>query len=69
MRVEAGGYINRAVEKFGPKIAITTPQGSQTFDELNRDGNRIGSGLIRKGLERGGRVGVLSYNRNRGRAA
>ncbi|MBV9908221.1 MAG: acyl--CoA ligase [Hyphomicrobiales bacterium] len=63
MRVEAGGYVNRAVEKFGPKIAITTPQGSQTYDELNRDGNRIGSGLLRKGVERRSRVGVLSYNR------
>lgn len=63
MRVEAGGYINRAVEKFGDKTAISTAQGSQTFTELNRSGNRIGSGLLKKGLARGDRVAVLSYNR------
>lgn len=63
MRVEAGGYINRAVEKFGEKTAITTPEGSQSFTELNRNGNRIGSGLLKSGLAHGDRVAVLSYNR------
>jgi acyl-coenzyme A synthetase/AMP-(fatty) acid ligase len=63
MRVEAGGYINRAVEKFGEKTAITTTQGSYTFTDLNHNGNRIGSGLLRRGAAHGDRVAVLSYNR------
>ncbi|MET4488998.1 class I adenylate-forming enzyme family protein [Bradyrhizobium sp. LA7.1] len=63
MRIEAGGYINRAVEKFGHRTAISGPQGSLSFTDLNGNGNQIGSGLVRSGLARGDRVAVLSYNR------
>jgi len=63
MRVEAGGHISSAVCRFPNKVAITTPQGSQTFRELNESSNRVASGLLARGAVTGDRVGVLAYNR------
>lgn len=38
------------------------PRASQTFTGLNESANRIGSGLLALGAQRGDRVGVLAYN-------
>ncbi|MFL5343202.1 MAG: class I adenylate-forming enzyme family protein [Hyalangium sp.] len=63
MKMTAGGPMMRAAKQFAGRTAITTPQGSQTFAELNAAANRVGSGLRAVGLEPGERVGVLSHNR------
>jgi len=63
MRVEAGGHISSAVCRFPDKVAITTPQGSQTFRELDQSSNKAASGLLASGAVVGDRVGVLAYNR------
>ncbi len=63
MKIEAGGPFTRAAQKFGDSIALTTAAGSLSFDALNRSANRIGSGLLGQGLDRGDRVAVLSHNR------
>jgi acyl-coenzyme A synthetase/AMP-(fatty) acid ligase len=63
MMMTAGGPMMRAARKFADRIALTTPQGSQSFAELNQAANRAGSGLRALGLDRGERVGVLSHNR------
>lgn len=63
MRVEAGALARVAAEWFGPQVALTDKTGSQTFAELNASANRIGSGVLSLGVERGDRVGVLAYNR------
>ena len=63
MRVEAGALARLAAEWYGPRVALSGGSSSQTFAELNASANRIGSGLLTLGLERGDRVGVLTYNR------
>lgn len=63
MRVEAGGYIADAVRRHRDRVAVSSNQGDQTFEELNSTANRIGSGLRKIGALVGDRVGVLSYNR------
>ncbi|MBN1204777.1 MAG: acyl--CoA ligase [Myxococcaceae bacterium] len=63
MKMTAGGPMMRAARKFADRVAITTPQGSQTFAELNAAANRVGSGLRAWGIDPGERVGVLSHNR------
>jgi acyl-coenzyme A synthetase/AMP-(fatty) acid ligase len=67
MRVRAGLLASEAATWFGPKVALTSVSGqevtgSQTFAEVNRAGNKLGSGLLALGAERGDRVGVLAYN-------
>jgi acyl-coenzyme A synthetase/AMP-(fatty) acid ligase len=67
MRVEAGSLTRLAALWFGSQEALTGVRGaravgSQTFTEVNHAANRIGSGLLALGAERGDRVGVLSYN-------
>lgn len=63
MKMTAGGPLMRAARMYADRIAITTPQGNQTFAEMNRSANRVGSGFRALGIERGERIGVLSHNR------
>lgn len=63
MRVEAGSLARLAAQWFGPRVALTDGTRSQTFAELNESANRVGSGFLATGVNRGDRVGVLSYNR------
>lgn len=63
MQVEAGGQFARAAQKFGDRVALTTREGSRTFEALNRAAALIGSGISVFGARPGERVGVLSYNR------
>lgn len=67
MRVQAGLLTRYAAQWFGPQTALTAVAGTktikqQTFHQVNADANRIGSGLVRLGVARGDRVGVLIYN-------
>ena len=62
MRVEAGVLVRHAAERFGDRTALSWPGGEQSFGEVNEAGNRVGSGFLSLGLDRGDRVGVLAYN-------
>ena len=62
MRVEAGVLVRHAAERFGGRSALSWPGGEQSFGEVNEAGNRVGSGFLSLGLDRGDRVGVLAYN-------
>ncbi len=67
MRVEAGWLSRMAALWFGESTALTAVVGDRTvremtFTELNAEGNRFGSGMLELGVERGDRVGVLTYN-------
>lgn len=67
MRVQAGSLTRSAALWFGDRPALTCLVGpetvvSQTFTELNAAANRIGSGVLSLGADRGDRVGVLCYN-------
>lgn len=67
MKVEAGLLSRLAATWFGPGEALTSaggprPRISETFTELNESANRIGSGLLALGAQRGDRVGVLAHN-------
>lgn len=67
MKMEAGLLARQAATWFGPRTALTSVSAtgevrSETFDEVNRSANRLGSGLLEIGAKRGDRVGVLSYN-------
>jgi acyl-CoA synthetase (AMP-forming)/AMP-acid ligase II len=63
MKVEAGLLSRLAAQWYGSAPALTGADATLSFSELNAGANRIGSGLLGAGLERGDRVGVLAYNR------
>ena len=63
MKIEAGGQISSAVVRYPDQVAFTTPQGSKSYKELDLLANRAASGLLSKGVSRGDRVGLLTYNR------
>ncbi|MEP7055632.1 MAG: class I adenylate-forming enzyme family protein [Actinomycetota bacterium] len=63
MQVRAGMHAADAALRFADATALTSPQGSETFGELDATANRVASGLLACGLAVGDRVGVLSYNR------
>ncbi len=63
MKMTAGGPMIRAARQFAHRVALSTPQGSQTFAEMNQAANRVGSGLRALGIEPMERLGVLSHNR------
>jgi len=63
MRMEAGYLSRLAAEQYGDSVALTGPNGSLTFTELNQRANRIGSATRSLGATPGDRIGVLAYNR------
>jgi acyl-CoA synthetase (AMP-forming)/AMP-acid ligase II len=63
MQIELGGHFKRAASKFDSRIAVQSAQRSLTYRQLREAANRIGSGIMRLGVERGDRVAVLSHNR------
>ena len=63
MQVEAGGHTRRAMQRFGDHVAVSAPQGSLSFRELNSQSNSVGAALIEMGASAGDRVGILSHNR------
>ena len=63
MKVEAGLLSRLAAEWYGSAPALTSGDSTVSFSELNAGANRIGSGLLGAGLQRGDRVGVLAFNR------
>lgn len=67
MDVEAGLLVRQAAQWYGTRVALTALRAgsviaSQTFAEVNAAANRIGSGLLRLGMHRGDRIGVLTHN-------
>jgi acyl-coenzyme A synthetase/AMP-(fatty) acid ligase len=63
MQIESGGALRRALHRFGDRTAVSAPQGSLSFLQLNAQANAVGASLARLGLSAGDRVGVLSHNR------
>jgi acyl-coenzyme A synthetase/AMP-(fatty) acid ligase len=63
MKVEAGGHTRRALQRFGDRVAVSAPQGSLSFRELDRQSNSVGAALVEMGASAGDRVGILSHNR------
>lgn len=63
MQVEAGGPTRHALQRFGDRVAVSAPQGSLSFRELNRQANALGAALMALGAGSGERIGVLSHNR------
>ena len=62
MKVEAGLLSRLAAQWHGSAPALTSGDSTLSFSELNAGANRIGSGLLAAGLDRGDRVGVLAFN-------
>ena len=62
MKVEAGLLSRLAAQWYGSAPALTSGDSTLSFSELNAGANRIGSGLLGAGLDRGDRVGVLAFN-------
>jgi acyl-CoA synthetase (AMP-forming)/AMP-acid ligase II len=63
MQIEAGGHFSRAVIKFRDRVAVQSGGRALSYDQLRAAANRIGSGTLRLGINRGDRVAVLSHNR------
>jgi len=62
MKIEAGGYLSRAAEKFADQTAIQTAERTLTFQQLRVQANRVSSSMIGL-ITQGDRAGVLSHNR------
>lgn len=58
----AGEILARNARKFPEKIALIHERGSVTYRELNERVNRLANALLRLGLRKGDRVGVLLHN-------
>jgi acyl-CoA synthetase (AMP-forming)/AMP-acid ligase II len=63
MQIELGGHFRLAAAKFDRRIAVQSAERSLTYHQLRQATNRIGSAIMRLGVERGDRVAVLSHNR------
>ena len=54
--------LTRNANKFPTKNAVVSEEASLDFKELNDRVNRLANALIKKGLKRGDRIGVLIHN-------
>jgi acyl-CoA synthetase (AMP-forming)/AMP-acid ligase II len=57
-----GDMLLRDAKKFPEKIAIASKDFSITYQELNVRVNRLANGLLKKGLKKRDRIGVLVHN-------
>jgi acyl-CoA synthetase (AMP-forming)/AMP-acid ligase II len=57
--MEVGDLIRRAARLYGDDVALVDASRSMTFRELDRATDRVGHGLLARGLEPGDRVAVL----------
>ena len=57
-----GEMLTRNANKFPTKNAVVSEEASLDFKELNDRVNRLANALIKKGLKRGDRIGVLIHN-------
>jgi acyl-CoA synthetase (AMP-forming)/AMP-acid ligase II len=54
--------LDRAVERWGARVAIHDGERSLTYDEVGRMSDNVASRLLDLGIERGDRVGMLMPN-------
>src|SRR4030042_5190195 len=54
--------INRAVEEYPERMALIYKNTRRTFSELNHRVNRLANGLLKAGIKKGDRVGMLLKN-------
>jgi long-chain acyl-CoA synthetase len=57
-----GDMLLRNANKFPEKIAIVSKELSMSYQVLNQRVNRLANALIKKGLKKGDRIGVLVHN-------
>jgi len=58
-----GDMLRRSAERFPMKPAIIWQDQSITYEALHQDANRFANALLGLGLQKGGKVGILSRNR------
>lgn len=54
--------INRAIREYPDNIAVIYENTRRTFSQLNSRVNQLGNSLLKLGLKKGDRVGILSRN-------
>ncbi|MBX6724187.1 MAG: AMP-binding protein, partial [Dactylosporangium sp.] len=59
-----GTLVARAARRFGDRVALDGPQGTQTFAQLGDRVARLAAGLLATGLRPGDRVLDLQPNQN-----
>jgi long-chain acyl-CoA synthetase len=57
-----GDMLTRNAHKFPKKTALVSEEARFNFTSLNDQVNRLANALIRKGLKKGDRIGVLVHN-------
>ena len=57
-----GEMLTRNANKFPTKKAVVSEETSIDFKTLNERVNRLANGLLKKGLKKGDRIGVLIHN-------
>ncbi|EKV27713.1 Long-chain-fatty-acid--CoA ligase [Caenispirillum salinarum AK4] len=58
-----GDMLRRSAERFPTKPAILWQGTALSYGDLNRDANRLANTLLGEGLQKGGKVGIISRNR------
>ncbi len=58
-----GNILRRSAARFPDKTALIFKERRMTYQELDRRVNRLASGLLEMGLQKGDRVAVLLHNR------
>ncbi len=57
-----GELLKKRSEKFSHRLSLITPERKITYQELNRRVNQLANFLLKKGLQKGSTVGILSRN-------
>ena len=57
-----GDMLLRSARKFPGKIAVVSEGVAMSYQTLNERVNRLGNALIKKGLRKGDRIGVIVHN-------
>lgn len=57
-----GDLVEKAAKNYGEKIAVLFRSQSLTFNDLDRNSNRVANGLIKKGMKTGEGLSMMTVN-------
>lgn len=62
MKMNVGHLLINSANKFPEKTAVISEEGRWSFEEFNQRTNRLANAMLRAGLKKGDRVGILFFN-------
>jgi long-chain acyl-CoA synthetase len=64
MNLVIGDLLRHSARKYPNRLAIIGEDVRETYSELNKRVNRLANGLLRSGLKKGDKLGILLMNRH-----